>query len=537
MLLYNWNSFSTLATLLAAFIIAPIIAIFFSAFLGDTSLWPHLFSTVLPRYVYNTVVLMIGVGALSLIFGISTAWVVTRYNFFGKNFFEWALLLPAAVPAYIIAYTYTDFLEYAGPVQGFFREIFGWNSSSDYWFPEIRSMSGAIIVMSCVLYPYIYMMTRASFLSVPISFYQTSLIYGRNSFFSVALPLARPGIFAGLALVLMETISDFGTVEYFALETLTLGVFNVWLGMNSLSGAAQISSVLFIFVIVLLTVEYLARRRQRFHEISSGQNMLQSETLSSSKKLMCYFICIVPIFLGFVVPVLILLNFVLSGFSIIDFQQIFKTAFTSISLAFFGAFFVMITSVLMIVISKYKSNNFQKSLIFLASCGYALPGTILAVGIVIFIGWLNQIINFQISYVAGGFIVLIFAYTTRFLAVGNAAIRSGVLKIHPNAMDASTTMGTSFFNSIRKIIMPLIFTNILIGGILVFVDILKELPITLLLRPFNFETLATYVYQYASDELLQESSFAALIIILVGLGPVIFLNSTIQRVSKKKQSS
>ena len=197
----------------------------------------------------------------------------------------------------------------------------------------------------------------------------------------------------------------------------------------------------------------------------------------------------------------------------------------------------MLTSVLMIVISKYKSNNFQKSLIFLASCGYALPGTILAVGIVIFIGWLNQIINFQMSYVTGGFIVLIFAYTTRFLAVGNAAIRSGVLKIHPNAMDASTTMGTSFFNSIRKIIMPLIFTNILIGGILVFVDILKELPITLLLRPFNFETLATYVYQYASDELLQESSFAALIIILVGLGPVIFLNSTIQRVSKKKQSS
>tara|TARA_Y100000590_G_scaffold232329_1_gene261709 strand:- start:2624 stop:4237 length:1614 start_codon:yes stop_codon:yes gene_type:complete len=535
--LYNWNSSSTLATFLATLIIAPIVAIFVSAFLGDTSLWPHLFSTVLPRYVYNTIVLMFGVGILTLIFGISSAWAVTRYDFFGKKIFEWALLLPAAVPAYIIAYTYTDFLEYAGPVQVLLRDIFGWNNSSDYWFPEIRSMSGAIIVMSCVLYPYVYMMTRASFLTVPISFYQTSLIYGRNSFFTVALPLARPGIFAGLALVLMETISDFGTVEYFALETLTLGVFNVWLGMNSLSGAAQISSVLFIFVIILLTIESLARRRQKFHEISSGQNMLESETQTNAKKFICFLICIIPISLGFIIPFLILLNFVLSGFAIINFQEIFRTAFTSISLAFFGAMFIMFISVLMIVISTYKSNNFQKGLIFIASCGYALPGTILAVGIVIFLGWLNKIINFHLSYVAGGFIVLIFAYTTRFLAVGNAAIRSGVLKIHPNAMDASAAMGIGFLNSVRKIVIPLIFTNFLIGGILVFVDILKELPITLLLRPFNFETLATYVYQYASDELLQESSFAALIIIVVSLGPVIFLNSTLQRVAQKKQSN
>ena len=349
--LYNWNSSSTLATFLALFIICPIVAIFYSAFLGDTSLWPHLFSTVLPRYVYNTIVLMIGVGILSMIFGVSSAWVVTRYNFIGKNFFEWALLLPAAVPAYIIAYTYTDFLEYAGPLQKLLREIFNWNSVDDYWFPEIRSMGGAILVMSCVLYPYIYMMTRASFLTVPLSFYQTSLIYGRSSFFSVALPLARPGIFAGLALVLMETISDFGTVEYFALETLTLGVFNVWLGMNSLSGAAQISSVLFIFVVVLLTIEYLARRRQRYFEKSSGQNMLESETISFSGKLLCFLICLTPITLGFVIPVLILLNFVLSGFSIINFSEVIFAATTSISLALAGAATVMLVSICLLYTS------------------------------------------------------------------------------------------------------------------------------------------------------------------------------------------
>ena len=280
----NWNNSSIFASLIALLIIAPVFAIFYSAFLGDTSLWPHLFSTVLPRYISNTIILMLGVGLLSTLLGVSTAWVVTRYNFFGKKFFQWALLLPAAVPAYIIAYTYTDFLEYAGPVQKILRGFFNYQNSSEYWFPEIRSMEGAIFVMSFVLYPYVYMTTRASFLTVPISFFQTSLIYGRSSFFSVALPLARPGIIAGVALVLMETISDFGTVEYFALETLTLGVFNVWLGMNSLSGASQISSVLFVFVVVLLTIEYLARRRQRYHEKSSGQNMVESSLLQNFKR-------------------------------------------------------------------------------------------------------------------------------------------------------------------------------------------------------------------------------------------------------------
>jgi iron(III) transport system permease protein len=535
--LLNWNNSSIFASLIALLIIAPVFAVFYSAFLGDTSLWTHLFSTVLPRYISNTIILMLGVGLLSTLLGVSTAWVVTRYDFFGKNFFQWALLLPAAVPAYIIAYTYTDFLEYAGPVQKILREFFNFQNSNEYWFPEIRSMEGAIFVMSFVLYPYVYMTTRASFLTVPVSFFQTSLIYGRSSFFSVALPLARPGIIAGVALVLMETISDFGTVEYFALETLTLGVFNVWLGMNSLSGASQISSVLFVFVVVLLTIEYLARRRQRYHEKSSGQNMVESKSSSKFQKIFCFVICLIPIIIGFVIPVSILLNFILSGFSIINFNEIFYTSFFSIILAFSGAFFVMLASVFLIIISNYRSNNFQKVLIFLASCGYALPGTILAVGMVIFLGWINKYLDFHLSYFAGGFLILLFAYVVRFLAVGNASIRSGILQIHPNAMDASLTMGSGFFRGVRVIIMPLIFSNILIGGILVFVDILKELPITLLLRPFNFETLATYVYQYASDELLQESSFAALIIVVVGLGPIIFLNSALQRVSQRKESN
>ena len=404
----NWNAWSASVFIIASIIIAPVLAIFYSAFLGDTSLWPHLFSTVLPRYLINTFILMLGVGCFSLIFGVSTAWIVTRYNFPLKIILEWALLLPAAIPAYIIAYTYTDFFEYAGPFQEMLRNFFGWENSKDYWFPKIRSMGGAIFVMSSVLYPYIFLMARASFIATPLSYYQTSSIYGKNVFFNVAIPLARPGIVAGLALVLMETISDFGTVDYFALETLTLGVFNVWLGMNSLSGAAQISSVLFIIVIVLLTLESIARKKQKFHERSSGQNIANPIQTKGMASLSCLILCLIPLILGFIIPFFILLNFVLSGFAVINFTKIFSTTFTSISLAITASILVMIVSVLMIIVSIYKSNNFQKLFIFLSSCGYAFPGTILAVGMVIFVGWLNDLIYFHINYFTGGVIVLLF---------------------------------------------------------------------------------------------------------------------------------
>ena len=530
----TWNIWSVPAGVLSLLIIAPVLAIFYSAILGDTSLWPHLLSTVLPRYIFNTIVLMLGVGVLSLLFGVSSAWVISRYNFPGRAIFEWALLLPAAVPAYIIAYTYTDLLEYAGPVQNFLREIFGWTSSKDYWFPNIRSMEGAILVMSSVLYPYIYLLTRASFITLPISFFQTSAIYGKQPFFSVALPLARPAIVAGLALVLMETISDFGTVDYFALETLTLGVFNVWLGMNSLSGAAQISSILFFIVVLLLSLEFIARRNQRFHERHSRQISPELEETTPTQKVTFLTICIVPLMLGFVIPVFVLLNFVFKGYAVFNLSEVFQITSASLTISLLAAFFIMLVSFFLIVVSTYKSNNFQKTLIFLASCGYAFPGTILAVGIVVFIGWLNDLIYFRMSYFAGGFIVLVFAYCIRFLAVGNGAMRSGISRINPNLIDASRTMGRSFFTTIKRIIIPLTYTNLLVGGILVFVDILKELPITLLLRPFNFETLATYVYQYASDEMLEESSFAALFIVIAGFGLVIYLIITIKKLSFKK---
>ena len=334
----------------------------------------------------------------------------------------------------------------------------------------------------------------------------------------------------------METISDFGTVDYFALETLTLGVFNVWLGMNSLSGAAQISCVLFVFVIVLLSLELMARNRQRFYEKSSGQNVMEPIHVNGFGAVICFLICFTPFLFGFIIPVGVLLNFVLKGFAVIDFHSILSTSLTSIFLAIFASILVMTLSILMIVVSYYKSNRISRFLIFISSCGYAFPGTILAVGVVVFVGWLNDLIYFRINYFTGSLIVLFFAYLIRFLAVGNGAMRSGIEKIDPSIVDVSRTMGHRFITIITKIIIPLVYTNILVGGILVFVDVLKELPMTLLLRPFNFETLATYVYQYASDEMLEESSLAAIIIILTGLGPIILLNSTIKKFSMKKDS-
>ena len=248
--LRTWSNPWKLATvaLLIAFL-SPVVAIVVTANGDSAGLWSHLAETVLPRYVLNTITLMMSVGALSLIFGVTSAWIIFRFDFIGRRHIQWILLLPAAIPGYLIAYTYTDFLEYAGPVQVLLRDLMGWQSARDYWFPEIRSMSGAALVLGAVLYPYVYVMARTAFLLTPASLFEVSQMMGRGHFWRVGLPLARPAIVAGLALVLMETVSDFGTVEYFAIETLTLGIFNVWLGMNNLTAAAQIATFSFLFII------------------------------------------------------------------------------------------------------------------------------------------------------------------------------------------------------------------------------------------------------------------------------------------------
>ena len=538
----GWPTSWVVATLfLVAVFISPILAVFAAATGDSNELWSHLANTVLPRYVSNTVILAAGVGTIALLFGVSTAWLVSRYEFPGRRSMEWILLLPAAVPAYIVAYTYTDFLEYAGPVQSLLRDMFGWRSARDYWFPEIRSMGGAILVMGAVLYPYVYLMARTAFLLTPASLYETALVAGRDVFWSVALPLARPAIVAGLALVLMEALSDFGTVEYFAIETLTLGIFNVWLGMNNLAAAAQIACLSFIFVIALLAVEIIARSRRQFVDTGRRPTPISAQRLHGWRAWVCLLACIIPVLVGFVIPIGVLLGFVVRGYSLSLDSAVISAIQNSLFLAGTTAVVVMSTATFMVLVCTYRGNTFLRQAAAVASVGYAFPGTILAIGVVTVTGaldWflggiLDSMFGFgQEGLLAGSLILIILACSTRFQAIGYGAMTSGQQRLPPNLMHASRTLGRTFGESLREIILPLLAKSFIAGGLLVFVDVMKELPMTLLLRPFNFETLATYVYQFAKDELLEEAALPALVIVLAGILPVVIMNAALRRITR-----
>ena len=533
------------AVALALVFFAPILSVFAAATGDSGGLWDHLFRTVFPRYVANTLTLMAGVGFVSLLFGVAAAWVVHRYAFPGRAILQWMLLLPAAVPTYLIAYTYTDFLEYAGPLQQVLRDIFGWRNARDYWFPEIRSMGGASLVLGAVLYPYVYMMARTAFLLTPAALFEVGMLAKRNLFFNVALPLARPAIVAGLALVLMETISEFGAVEYFAIETITLGIFNVWLGMNSLPAAAQIASVSTLFIVALLCVELLARSRRRFTNTSRKTMPLAATPVGGLKALACAAVCLTPVVVGFVIPAGLLSGFVLQGHSLEFDSGVVTASLNSIALAGAVAFFVIASAAFMGLVAYYQGGAPLKRLTALASVGYAFPGTILAIGVITVGGAIDDGIGafventLGLSYqgwLTGGIGLVAIACTVRFQAVGYGAITTGLQRLPPNMMEASRSLGHTFAQSLRDVILPLLRLPLITGGLLVFVDVMKELPMTLLLRPFNYETLATYVYQFAKDELLEEAALPALFIVIVGILPVIAMNAMLRRIARQDTS-
>lgn len=526
------------SAIIAVIFLTPILSVFVAATGDSQGLWGHLSQTVLPRYVSNTLFLMAGVSVVTLLFGLSTAWIVVRYDFPGRRVFEWILLLPAAVPAYIIAYVYTDFLEFAGPVQGLLRNLFEWQSARDYWFPEIRSMGGAILVLGSVLYPYVYVISRTAFLLTPAPFFEVGLLARRSLFWSVGLPLARPAVVAGLALVLMETISDFGTVEYFAIETLTLGIFNVWLGMNSLTAASQVATVAFLFILALLLIEMFARARRRFNDLTLPASRFPSLRTSGFMAVICWLVCLTPIIIGFFLPIVILSGFVVRGYSLTFGTAVLAATFNSVALAAIVAFLVMVAAGFMGLVSTYQVGPGLRKLTAVSSIGYAFPGTILAIGVVTTAGAFDDALSLIISYslgltyhglFAGGIGLVIIACVIRFQAIGYGAVTSGLNRLPPHMMDVSRTLGRGFGVSLWKIILPLIRSSLIAGGLLVFVDVMKELPMTLLLRPFNFETLATHVYQFAKDELLEEAALPALLIILAGVLPVILMNRVLNR--------
>ena len=518
-------------------LIAPIIAIIFSSFENTFSLWIHLINTRLEFYLYNTFLLMFGVGVTTFIIGVGLAWLICRYDFFMKNIIEWALLLPLALPSYIIAYCYTDFLEYSGYLQTLIRSIFELNSPNEYFFPEIRSLGGAIFVISFVLYPYVYLITKVAFRSTPTSLLELAEINGKNPLYSVALPLARPAIIAGLSLVLMETISDFGTVDFFAVETITLGIFNLWLGMNNLAAASQLALIGFTFVLVLFALELAARNKQRFNDTKITLYRGFNKKVSPLKNLFIFVICLLPLVIGFIIPVLILIINSISYLDLESFNNLINLSINSFLISIITSLVIVILSLILVVGLKFYNFKGMNFLSTVAGIGYAFPGIIIALGSLFFISFLqnttNSIFLFlgtEIEFIMiGSFFILIFAYVSRFNAVAFGAINSGISRIPPNMMEASLTLGKPFGFSFIKIILPLIKPSILTATILAFVDIIKELPITLLLRPFNFETLATYVYQYANDEMLGRASGPALLIVFIGLIPILFINNVMNK--------
>lgn len=519
----------------------PVIAVFYLAFFPEENAWPHLINTVLPGYLQSTAILMAGVGGLTLAIGIGSAWLMAMYDFPFKKQLSWALLLPFAVPAYVIAYVYTDILEYAGPIQTSLRGLFGWQSSQEYWFPEIRSMGGAILMMSLVLYPYVYMLARAAFLEQSISLFRISRSLGTSRigyFYRVALPIARPAIAVGLALVLMETLNDFGTVDYFAVRTLTAGLYDTWLNMGNLGGAAQIAALMIVVVVLLVSLERYSRRKQKQFNSRNSGDPIPAHKLSGWKAYGASTLAFTPVLFGFLIPFLLLTSYAIKYFEVSWTSDFFTYALNSFFLASTAAVVTLILGLVLTYSKRMNNNPVTQLLIRLSSLGYAVPGAVLAVGIIVPFAAFDNFMDgqmrayFNIStglILSGTAFAILFSYCVRFLAVASGSVESSLDKVTYNMDMASRSLGKSYLQTLIKVHIPIIKRGAFTAMLVVFVDCMKELPATLILRPFNFETLATQVYQFASDELLEQSALSALVIVLVGIIPVILLDRSITK--------
>jgi iron(III) transport system permease protein len=528
-------SAAALATGLA--LALPVVTILALAATPTENAWPHLIATVLPGYVLRTLGLMAGVGALTLLIGTAVAWLVTMCDFPFRRMFRWASLLPMAMPGYIVAYAYVDFLSYAGPLQSTLRSVSGW-SRGDYWFPEIRSLGGAIVVLSLVLYPYVFLTARASFMRQPATQLEVARALGQTpwgAFRTVALPLARPGIAVGVSLALMECLNDIGAAGFFGVRTLTLGVYTTWLSQGNLGGAAQIAAVMLVFMFGLAWSERRARRRQSFVLPAQRPRQPAPVRLAGARRLAAVLACALPILFGFVVPALVLLNFAVHRLEDAATLGYLRAAGHSVLLAAVAAA-IAVGLGLALGYANRTGPQFTRQIIRLASMGYALPGTVLGIGVLIPLAAFDNLLdgamreNFGVStglLLSGSIAAIIFAYVVRFLAVSFGAIETGLQKVTPNVAAAARTLGRTPFEAFREVHLPLLRPAVVAAALLVFVDCMKELPATLILRPFDFETLATTVFMLVSLDQLEESALPALTIVAVGLLPVILLSRTL----------
>ncbi len=532
-----------MAIIAALLVCVPIAVVVASVFLHDQGTWAHLASTVLPGYVGNTVVLVLGVGLGVSVLGVGTAWLVTACRFPGRRALEWMLVLPLAAPAYVLAYAYTDFLQFSGPLQSALRSAIGWQAG-EYWFPEVRSLSGAIAMFSLALYPYVYLLSRATFLERSLSALEAGRLLGYGpvrSFFAIALPLARPAIAAGVALALMETLADFGTVSYFAVQTFTTGIYHAWLSLGDRVAAGQLSTLLLALVFAVLLLERWNRGRARFHT-SASQRRESLYVLAGARRWLAALVCALPVLLGFVLPAGILLFMAMRESDSQHGGRMWVLIGNSFTLAGVAAVVVVVVALVMAYAARIVKSPLVSGANKVAGLGYALPGAVIAVGILVPVTRLDHALvdalaSFGIStglLLTGGILALVYAYAVRFMAIALQTVESGLSKITPSMEDAARSLGYRPAETMLKVHLPMLRGSVLTAGLIVFVDVMKELPATLVMRPFNFDTLAVQAYNYASDERLPEAAAASLVIVAVGLIPLLVLSRSIAKGRQSK---
>lgn len=528
--------FAAFAALLIAL---PVLAVVVKIFQpDDQEIWAHLVETVLAEYVVNSVALAVGAGLGAALLGVGAAWVVAMHRFRGRGVLEWALLLPLAMPTYVIAYVYTDLLQFPGPVQTWLREFFDWQRG-DYWFPDVRSLGGAIVVFSLVFYPYVYVLARAAFLERSGSLMEAARSLGlstRRAFFRVALPMARPAVAGGVALVVMESLAEFGAVSYFGVQTFTTGIYRAWYAFGSPVAAAQLAAALLGVVALVLLLEKLSRGRARFFETSHRLAILPQ--LSPARTVLVWLLCLLPLAGGFLLPAALLLNMALADGDVQFGAKYLALAGNSFTLALVASLLAALLALLLAYAARLHPGPWMDATKRIASLGYAVPGTVIAVGALIpltamdhaLILFMREHYGMNLGLVlTGSAIALVFAYLARFLAVALNAIESSLARIRPSIDDAARSLGAGRSALLARVHLPMLASGILSAVLLVFVDVMKELPATIVLRPFNFETLATQVYILAADERLTEAATPSLAIVAVGLIPVILLSRAIRR--------
>ncbi len=534
----SWNLLTLSLALLFAL---PILSLIVTAGSGGENVWGHLLSTVMPGYLKNTFWLMLGVGSGTLLLGVSTGWVISMTEFPGRRVMEWALLLPLAFPGYIIAMVYVELLEFSGPLQEQLRLWFGWQNYMDYWFPPIASLGGAITMLSLVLFPYVYLLARTAFLQQSATLMEASRMLDKsagNSFFMIALPLARPAIVVGVSLTMMETLADFGTMQLFAVQTFTTGIYHTWFGAYNAPGAAQLSLSLLTFISFFIFLERYSRKQQRFHGQSSVKNAHTRYPLSGIRAVLALLFCIFPVLFGFALPAGLLIKWATESWRGVMLDRFFSDAGNSIILAGVTALLGVSIGLLMAFGSRLSKRRRVHWVARLVSLGYTFPGPVVALGVLLPFAWFDRTMDawmqetFGITtgyLLSGTLFILVFAYLVRFLALAYGTTESGLGRITSDMEDVSRSLGKNTWQTLKQVHLPLLRGSVLAAGMLVFVDVMKELPATLMLQPFNFSTLATRAYGYATEELLKEASLWCLTIVVVGLFPVIFLNRQLRQ--------